>query len=232
MSPADFVSAAGRVFQIFDQRTQDSGNISYGVETESHRYFVKTAGSQVDSAPALSHPDRVRLLRNVVRLHQLVHHPTLVPLLNVVESPQGPMLVFEWTNGKLLGAPAELRSDPSTAYVRFRRLPVDRIIAALTDVIDLHCVLASRSYVAVDFYDGSLMYDFEASRIRVIDLDSYTPGRFLNRMGRMFGSTRLMSRSSTLLNEPSGGCPRIVTRPWLHSARLLSKLRIEAGPYE
>lgn len=193
LAPLAFLAATGHVHAIFDERTQDSGNISYGVEVANTRYFVKTAGSPTITRPFLTHQARVDLLRKAVRLHERVKHTALVPLRNVVESPYGPMLVFDWVTGELLGAARENRSDPSTAYFRFRQLPVERILAALDEVIDLHRELASAGYVAVDFYDGSLLYDFGTSRIHAIDLDNYHPGPFVNRMGRMFGSTRFMA---------------------------------------
>ena len=40
----DYLNDAGRVFAVFDERTQDSGNISYGVDVGGQRFFVKTAG--------------------------------------------------------------------------------------------------------------------------------------------------------------------------------------------
>jgi len=33
-SPDDFLQSTGQVFAIYDERTQDSGNISYGVSGE------------------------------------------------------------------------------------------------------------------------------------------------------------------------------------------------------
>lgn len=148
LEPHDFLTAAGDVFTTFDERTQDSGNVSYGVATAGRRFFVKTAGSPDASKPFLSHDARVELLRNAARLHKRVEHPVLVPLRNIIESPHGPMLVFDWVPGELLGAPQERRSDPSTGFVRFRRLPVERILEALDDVIDLHRALASAGYIA------------------------------------------------------------------------------------
>ena len=192
MTPSEFVSAAGRTFVTFDERTQDSGNVSYGVEAEGRRYFVKTAGSPNSSA-LLSHQDRVALLRNAVRLHQSVRHPALVPLRNVIESSHGPLLVYDWAAGELLAAPAVNRSDPATAHFRFRRLPPAQILSALEVVFDLHCALAVNGYVACDFYDGALLYDFDAARVSVIDLDHYQLGPFVNHMGRRFGSTRFMA---------------------------------------
>jgi hypothetical protein len=43
-SPGDFLRSIGQVFAVFDERTQDSGNISYGVLAGDRRFFVKTAG--------------------------------------------------------------------------------------------------------------------------------------------------------------------------------------------
>jgi serine/threonine-protein kinase len=37
------------------------------------------------------------------------------------------------------------------------------------------------------------MYDFATSEVRVVDLDMYRRGAFVNTMGRMFGSTRFMA---------------------------------------
>jgi serine/threonine-protein kinase len=192
LTPAEFVSAAGDIFSIFDERTQDSGNISYGVATADARYFVKTAGLE-SSSPALSHAERVALLRNAIRLGQSAAHATLPALRNVVESAQGPLLVYDWVDGELLNAPAERRSDPASAYLRFRRLPAPDILKVLDTIIDLHCHLASRGWIAVDFYDGSLLYDFVSRLVHVVDLDCYHFGPFVNHMGRLFGSTRFMA---------------------------------------
>ena len=42
--PDVYLNSLGSVFAVFDGRTQDSGNISYGVQTAQGHYFVKTAG--------------------------------------------------------------------------------------------------------------------------------------------------------------------------------------------
>lgn len=76
---------------------------------------------------------------------------------------------------------------------RFRALPTHAIAAALTTVYELHVELARAGWLAVDFYDGCLMYDFVSHDLRVIDLDQYSRGPFTNAMGRMFGSTRFMA---------------------------------------
>ena len=181
------------VFAAFDAVTQDSGNVSYGVRAGGDRYFVKTAGQPDNPLPSLSHDKRVALLRNAVRLRASYDHPALPRLHHVIETADGPMLVYEWVNGELLGAKRAHREDPGSAFQRFRTLPAKEVAQALDVVFDLHAALSREGWVAVDFYDGCLIYDFERRHIRVIDLDHYHDGPLANEMGRMFGSTRFMA---------------------------------------
>ncbi len=193
LAPADFLGRIGRIFARFDSRTQDSGNVSYGVEAaDGRRWFVKTAGDPA-AAAFLNHAQRVALLRNAERLARDFSHPALPALRAVCESAWGPMLVYDWADGELLHAPAERRSDPATAFQRFRRLPAAEIATAVDMVIGAHVGLCGRGWVACDFYDGSMMYDFEARRLALFDLDSYSQGPFVNEMGRLFGSDRFMA---------------------------------------
>ncbi|MEZ4708120.1 MAG: hypothetical protein R3A44_12995 [Caldilineaceae bacterium] len=192
-SPIDFLESFGEIFAVFDARTQDSGNISYGVQVGAVRYFVKTAGAPDDPQPFLAYLERVALLRNAVQLAQSVQYSLLPHLHNVIESPRGPLLVYDWVEGELLHASRAQRADPQSAYQRFRRLPVEEILPALDFIFELHDELTAKNWIAVDFYDGSLIYDFAQRRLSVVDLDNYHRGPFVNAMGRMFGSSRFMA---------------------------------------
>jgi serine/threonine-protein kinase len=190
-APEEHLRDAGSVFAVFDQ--QDSGNLSYGVEVNGARYFVKTAGRPDLDLPHLTHDQRVSLLRNAARIGNAYRHPALPRLHNVIESPHGPMLVYDWADGELLGVPRDARNDPASAFHRFRHLPIERIAAALDMIVDVHEVLGRAGEVAGDFYDGCLLYDFATHRLSMMDLDNYRPGPYRNEMGRMFGSTRFMA---------------------------------------
>jgi serine/threonine-protein kinase len=192
-APHQYLRSVGTVFAEFGERTQDSGNVSYGVEVAGNRYFVKTAGDPDDSRSVLDHPARVACLRNAVRLHESCRHPLLPRLYRVIESPSGPLLVYQWLEGELLGVPRARRDDPDSPFQRFRGLPASTICQCLDAVFDLHDALARAGWIAVDFYDGCLIYDFAAGRLGVVDLDHYRAGPFRNEMGRMFGSERFMA---------------------------------------
>jgi len=204
--PADvYLRSVGEVFAEFGDLTQDSGNLSYGVQIEGERHFVKTAGRPEDPRPFLTHEQRVELLRNAARLYDVCNHFTLPRLYRVIESPAGPMLVYEWIDGDLVGTPRALREEPGSAFQRFRRLPSSTVLAALDAVYDLHNELARLGWIAVDFYDGCLIYDFVSERLRVVDLDMYRQGPFQNKLGRLFGSSRFMApeefKTGALIDE-------------------------------
>ncbi|XVU29645.1 serine/threonine protein kinase [Actinoplanes sp. CA-054009] len=198
-APGDHLRAVGTIFAVFDR--QDSGNVSYGVEWDGERYFVKTAGSPEQVLPLIDLEQRWDLLRNAARIGARYRHPALPALRGVGESPHGPMLIYDWADGELLGVPRDRRDDPASAFHRFRRLPPERIAAALDSVVEVHDLLGRAGEVAGDFYDGCLIYDFGAHRISLVDLDNYRPGPYRNEMGRMFGSSRFMAPEEFVRGE-------------------------------
>ncbi len=183
LMPDAYLSEVGRIFAVFGEQTQDSGNVSYGVEVGPDRYFVKTAGRPDNPRPFLTHSDRVALLGNAVRLAGAIDHPALPALHRVIASPVGPMLVYQWVEGILVRSVRD----------RFWNLPTREIVSVLDTVYQLHDQLARSGWIAADFYDGCLIYDFERCEVAVIDLDHYCETAFTNEMGRMFGSTRFMA---------------------------------------
>jgi serine/threonine-protein kinase len=196
--PAAYVRRHGTVLAEYGDLTQDSGNVSWLVDVDGRRLFVKTAGSDSPPRPGapvpyFDHAGRVRLLRNAVDLASSCDHPALARLLNVVESPDGPVLVYEAAAGELVRVPEADRDDPSSAYQRFAHLPAGQLLAVFEVLVDLHVALAEAGWVAGDLYDGCLILDFETSTLTVIDLDSYRRGPSVNDMGRMFGSSRFMA---------------------------------------
>lgn len=192
-TPDVYLNAVGSVFAVFDERSQDSGNISYGVQTTQGRYFVKTAGHPGNPTPFMSHSERISLLRNAVRLRRSCDHHALPPLHQVIESPTGPLLVYQWADGELIRTDAAMRDDPRSTFQRFRRLPSHEIIRVLDLVYALHYQLAQLGWIAVDFYDGCMIYNFDRQELHIVDLDNYCEAPFVNEMGRMFGSSRFMA---------------------------------------
>lgn len=76
---------------------------------------------------------------------------------------------------------------------RFQQLPVAEVERALGTVLDAHRAVAAAGWIAVDLYDGCFLYDFEAGRMWLIDLDEYRPGAFTLDSERLPGSRKYMA---------------------------------------
>lgn len=177
------------------------------VKTDDEVFFVKTAGTLgpvLPDAPKpyFDHSDRVLLLRNAVKLARSCDHLCLARLRNVIESPVGPILIYDKAPGELIGTTKGRRDDPHSAYVRLARLPAERLLGVFDNLLDLHAALAKEGWVAIDLYDGSLILDFATGHLTVIDLDHYRRGPGVNTMGRMFGATRFMAPEEFVNGAP------------------------------
>lgn len=185
----------GRVFRVFDQ--QDSGNISFGVEAQGERLFVKYAGArttQYDGNPQ----DAVSRLQNAVPIYYDLQHPTLIQIRDHFPAGAGYAVVFEWYDGECLHPhwsypPPAKYTDPGSPFYQYRQLSVEERLKSLDDIFKFHVFVEEQGYVAVDLYDGSLLYNFAQNTMKVCDIDFYQKRPFYNMMGRLWGSSRFMS---------------------------------------
>lgn len=173
IAPADL--SVDDAFVVFD--AQDSGCLSYGVERDGRRWFVKTA----------VRPEARASLARAAALHAAVRHPAIVPPALVLDGTDGPTVVYPWCAGAVLNVATGSGSDRS-ALSRFQRLPVAEVGRALDALLDAHRAVAAAGWLAVDLYDGCFLYDFDAGRMRLIDLDEYRPGPFVLDSARLPGS--------------------------------------------
>ena len=215
-----YLARIGDVFRVFGK--QDSGCMAYGVRLpdRDERWFVKTAVAAAGR----------RSLERAWGFHQAVRHPVIVPQVHRIALPDGSGVVMPWLDGEVLYDPAERgrgdRTSPGSPMARFRSLPVARIEAAFARVLDAHLVVEAAGYVAVDLYDGALLYDFAAEEMRLIDLDEYRPGPFVLDAERLPGSTRFMA-----LEEYERGST-IDIRTTVHVLGRMARLLLDAGDEE
>ena len=179
-----FMKEYGTVFKVYDD--QDSGNICFGTEKDGQRYFVKFAGApteQYGGDPA----DAISRLKATLPIYSDLKHENLIELIEAKEIGDGFAMVFKWADGDCMG-----RMYP-TAYRRFIQLPINDRLAVFSDILSfLECVV-SRNYVAIDFYDGSIMYDFVNGKTTICYIDLFRKQPCVNDMGHMWGSSRFQS---------------------------------------
>jgi aminoglycoside phosphotransferase (APT) family kinase protein len=180
----DFIQKYGKVFKVFDD--QDYGNICFGTEKDGERYFVKFAGApteQYNGDPA----DAVARLKATVPVHKALRHKNLIEYIGSEEIGGGFAMIFKWVDGECMG-----RMYPASRQ-RFMTMPIETRLHVFRDVLSFFEYIASGGYVAIDFYDSSIMYDFDKKHTTICDIDFYCKMPYTNDMGRMWGSSHFQS---------------------------------------
>ncbi|MUK87790.1 protein kinase [Ornithinibacillus sp. L9] len=190
-----WLRALGKVFCVFDE--QDSGNICFGVEKDGVKKFVKYAGARTIAFSGQS-IDAIETLINSITLYQNLQHPHLVTVLDHFETDKGYAVVFDWFDGECLHShwafpPPQKYIHPDSPYYRFKHLPVELRLRSFRSILEFHVHVEKMNYVAVDFYDGSILYDFNSHTTKICDIDLYQKKPYTNTMGRLWGSSRFMS---------------------------------------
>ena len=162
-----FLGKYGTVFKVFDG--QDSGNICFGVAKGDEKCFVKFAGAPTaEYSGAIE--DAIERLRAAAPVYQDLRHPALISLVEAKEIGGGFILVFDWED-----AVCAHRMYPAD-HAKFQTIPLCDRVRIFGDILDFHINAAAKGYTAVDFYDGSLMWDFANRRTIICDIDFYTKG--------------------------------------------------------
>ncbi|SFT28134.1 serine/threonine protein kinase [Paenibacillus sp. BC26] len=193
----DFLGEYGEVFAVFDK--QDSGYLCFGVQSENEcrsendnesknenrKLFLKMAGAATLESN-VSPEAAIARLRSTVVVYEDLRHPVLIAMIAHKEIPEGYLTVYEWFDGECMGRQYQ-------SHDKFLALPIEEKLAIYRDLLLFHIHTNNCGYIALDFYDGSIMYDFRTQRTMVCDIEVYSKRPVINTMGRMWGSSRYMS---------------------------------------
>ena len=190
-----WLSTYGNAFCVYDR--QDSGNICFGLDNGHDRTFIKVAGATTTEYKG-NVQMAVERLKSAMPVYRQIRHPGLIRLLDHFDIRSGYAAVFEWVDGECLHAHWDFERHPKYTHsespnVKFRQLGIKDKLDCLDTIFDFHMEVARCGYIAIDFYDGSILYDFEKHRTTICDIDFYAPKPVVNTMGRMWGSSRFMS---------------------------------------
>lgn len=179
-----FLSEYGKVFKVFDE--QSSGNISFGIVNGDRRYFLKFAGAQPEmynNEPA----DAVDRLKYATQVYQDLKHPNLIKFIKAEEIGDGYAALFEWEDA--------IGIEPlySPEYIRFMEMPTENKTQAFEEIMGFHAYIASKGYVAIDFYDGSILYNYDYNKVIICDIDFYQKSPYIGDLGIICGSVRFSS---------------------------------------
>lgn len=185
-SPFDFsfIEKYGEVFKIYDD--QDSGNICFGVKNGDKMYFIKFAGAPTERYSGKPE-DAIARLKSTVPIYEDLAHSALIKFIRAEEVGNGFAAIFEWTDGECMGKMYTMSRE------KFMQMSDSTRLEVFNDILAFHIYVIKQGYVAIDFYDGSIMYDFGRKKTLICDIDLYSKMPYINEMGRMWGSSRFMS---------------------------------------
>lgn len=185
-SPFDFsfLNKYGRVFKVFDD--QDSGNICFGTQLGGERFFIKFAGAPT-ARGSVSPETAVANLKSTLPIYRDLRHPNLIELVDAEEIAGGFAMIFHWADGNCMG-----RQYPES-HQKFMALPIETKLRVFDDVSAFLAHVAEKNYVAIDFYDGSILFYEVTGKTIICDIDFFRKQPCINDMGRMWGCSRFMS---------------------------------------
>ncbi|MBR2925464.1 MAG: serine/threonine protein kinase [Clostridia bacterium] len=189
-----FLKKYGDAFWAVDET--GSGCICIGMDDGRKRYFCKIAGVNTLEAD-VSPKESVALLKQAVHLYNDLAHPNLIKLLQAYDYHSFFVAVFEWADGECLFdhwnfETYQKNSSVKSPKQRFLELPVHKKLKATEVLFSFLQNVHQQGYVAVDFYDGSIMYDFTTDTTTICDIDLFRKSPVINDKGiDWFGTKRL-----------------------------------------
>ena len=198
-----FLNRFGTPFCVFDRNV--SGNIGFGMEKDGVRRFIKIAG-----LPTLSYDGDPRAaadsLRRAADTYASLTHPALIAPTDAFACGGLFVMVFPYEAGECLWDywnfetyRVEHTERPSPAE-RFRTLPIERHMTVLQTALSFLAAVSRTGYIAIDFYDGSLLYDFETDTVRICDIDFFERAPHINRRGLMWGDDKFRAPEEYEMN--------------------------------
>ena len=184
----------GTAFWVVDET--GSGCICLGMEDGEKKYFCKIAGVNTIEAE-VSPKESVEILKEAVHLYYDLSHPNLIKIIEEYDYNQFYVAVFEWAEGECLFDHwnfEKYRKDTAlkSPKDRFKDLDPAKKLKAVDVLFSFLENVNRKGYVAVDFYDGSIMYDFLTDKTTVCDIDFFRKAPVVNDKGEQwFGTKRL-----------------------------------------
>lgn len=188
-----FINDIGTVFEVFYE--QYSGNMCFGIQKGNEKLFVKHAGSLTINH--LVEPSYTKeLLIRATDVYRKLNHSSLIKLLDSYHINDGYINIFKWAEGENLN-----RDSKSLPINRYKSLPLELRFKSYDTILDFHQHTINKGYIASDFYEGSIIYDFGKNVTTICDVDFYRESPIINHMGRMWGSSKFMSPEEFKLGD-------------------------------
>ena len=194
-----FISKYGKVFKVFDNSY--SGAICFGVEKAGKRYFLKFAGAKTFDATCKNTEDIIMMLKISVPKYKELKHPLLINQIDAEETGGGFLAVYDWFDGEGCGY-----MHPEMQK-KFLALPNKEKQRVYEGILEFHAHVIDCGYIAIDFNNGTTLYNFDNGDFAFCDIDFYAKQCQLSGWSGIWGDPSLKSpeesRGYSVISEVS-----------------------------
>ena len=189
-----WVNDYGIVFSVIDET--GSGCISFGVQKNNKKYFIKIAGAKTVEAE-ISEQDSIDLLKDAVEKYKNIHHQNLIKYIDSFDINEFFAVIFEYADGECLFDHwnfEKYKNDSTliTPIQKFKELEISKRLDVVYKLFSFFETFINAGYVAVDFYDSSIIYNFEKDEATFCDIDLFRKLPTKNDLGKdYYGTKRL-----------------------------------------
>ena len=189
-----WVNDYGIVFSVIDET--GSGCISFGVQKDNKKYFIKIAGAKTVEAE-ISEQDSIDLLKDAVEKYKNIHHQNLIKYIDSFDINEFFAVIFEYADGECLFDHwnfEKYKNDSTliTPIQKFKKLEISKRLDVVYKLFSFFETFINAGYVAVDFYDSSIIYNFEKDEAIFCDIDLFRKLPTKNDLGKdYYGTKRL-----------------------------------------
>jgi len=199
-----WLSNYGKVFSVIDET--GSGCISFGIEKDNKKYFFKIAGAKTVEAE-ISEEESIKLLNNAVVKYKDIKHNNLIKYVDSFAYKELFVVIYEFAEGECLfdhwNFDRYKRSKEITPLMKFKSLSIEKRLNVVEKLFSFFETFIECGYVAVDFYDSSIIYNFINDEVTFCDIDLFRKLPTINDLGKdYFGTKRLKAPEENELNAP------------------------------
>lgn len=191
----------GQAFMVIDET--GSGCISFGIEKDNKKYFFKIAGAKTINAE-VNEEESIRLLKNAVIRYKEIKHDNLIKYVDSFDYKEFFVVIYEYADGECLFDHWNFDkyniTKEITPLMKFKSLSIEKRLNVVEKLFSFFETFISQGYVAVDFYDSSIIYHFKNDIVTFCDIDLFRKMPTTNDLGKdYFGTKRLKAPEENTL---------------------------------
>ena len=189
----DWLNNYGEVFLVIDET--GSGCICFGIKKDSKKYFFKIAGAKTVGAE-ISEEESIKILKEAVTKYKNIKHDNLIKYVDSFAYNEFFVIIYEFAEGECLfdhwNFDRYKITKEITPRMKFKNISIEKRLNVTKKLFSFFETFVDCGYVAVDFYDSSIIYDFENDNVTFCDIDLFRKSPSINEIGKKyFGTKRL-----------------------------------------